>query len=356
MEQTELEKLDKAEEWERRMQALGGPLATAASIVCIAGGYGFLLLIEARDAISHCLKMLTACCACLAIVMCLLCHLVDPGTPRPDPGDPAPCNEFDDGLRIRERRLPGGGAWRQKWCRRCRLWRPYRCGHCTICGRCVLRLDHHCYWMGTCVGERNLRFFTAFMLSAGVGLIALGALCLHRVAMLGCWDRPENWVRTWEPLCIVLVFSCCPPMVCLLLGCVVFPFAGVGYAFAMLLDLDPFERAPPAQQTLAALRGCSGPRAYCLGPLALKAAVVPGAAPDPAAPASREVDPEAGAQKQDASEDRPPAPSPAPSEPVAEVASLPGSLADLEESSSQVASLPPSLPELEEAARQAGAA
>lgn len=34
----------------------------------------------------------------------------------------------------------------KNWCKVCQVVRPSRSGHCRICGRCVLRLDHHCVW------------------------------------------------------------------------------------------------------------------------------------------------------------------------------------------------------------------
>ena len=31
-----------------------------------------------------------------------------------------------------------------RWCYACQAYKPLRCHHCTQCGRCVLRCDHHC--------------------------------------------------------------------------------------------------------------------------------------------------------------------------------------------------------------------
>ncbi|XP_074477331.1 palmitoyltransferase ZDHHC23-B [Sebastes fasciatus] len=48
---------------------------------------------------------------------------------------------------------------RRNWCPVCRVVRPPRAGHCRICGVCVLRLDHHCVWINSCVGQANHRSF-----------------------------------------------------------------------------------------------------------------------------------------------------------------------------------------------------
>ncbi|CBZ35429.1 hypothetical protein, conserved [Leishmania donovani] len=51
------------------------------------------------------------------------------------------------------------------FCRECQLRRPPRCAHCYQCNVCVLEHDHHCSVLGGCVGVRNLRWFTLYLLS-----------------------------------------------------------------------------------------------------------------------------------------------------------------------------------------------
>ncbi|EJC98527.1 zf-DHHC-domain-containing protein [Fomitiporia mediterranea MF3/22] len=52
-----------------------------------------------------------------------------------------------------------------KWCRKCWAPKPERTHHCSACGRCVLKMDHHCPWLAQkCVGHWTYTAFLHFLL------------------------------------------------------------------------------------------------------------------------------------------------------------------------------------------------
>jgi hypothetical protein len=73
--------------------------------------------------------------------------------------------------------------WSRSWsfCEPCRNWRPARAHHCSRCKRCVLLMDHHCVWIGQCVGANNLRYFFAYVL-ATFALSVYGLYISYRYA------------------------------------------------------------------------------------------------------------------------------------------------------------------------------
>ncbi|XP_035458257.2 palmitoyltransferase ZDHHC2 isoform X1 [Spodoptera frugiperda] len=65
-----------------------------------------------------------------------------------------------------------------RYCNRCVLIKPDRAHHCSICARCVLKMDHHCPWVNNCVCFFNYKFFMLFLGYALLYCMFIMATCL----------------------------------------------------------------------------------------------------------------------------------------------------------------------------------
>ena len=93
---------------------------------------------------------------------------------------------------------------------------PLRAKHCRACDRCVLQFDHHCPWIGSCVG---MVLFRGVGWAARVRNLGLGWLVGWRSECVSVgWS--ECWLEVWvvdmfRRLCW---FGCCGWLVGVLFG------------------------------------------------------------------------------------------------------------------------------------------
>eukprot|EP00347_Sterkiella_histriomuscorum_P016348 403353536 len=59
----------------------------------------------------------------------------------------------------------GHSMLRMKFCNTCQIYRPPRATHCNSCDNCVHEFDHHCKWLGNCIGNRNYKSFLWFLVT-----------------------------------------------------------------------------------------------------------------------------------------------------------------------------------------------
>uniref|UniRef100_A0A674BL01 Palmitoyltransferase n=1 Tax=Salmo trutta TaxID=8032 RepID=A0A674BL01_SALTR len=86
-------------------------------------------------------------------------------------------------------------------CPKCCSIKPQRAHHCSICKRCIRKMDHHCPWVNNCVGEKNQRFFVLFTMY--IALISVYALCLSFLQVYKCTDfSPPVAVMLMVFLCL----------------------------------------------------------------------------------------------------------------------------------------------------------
>lgn len=70
-----------------------------------------------------------------------------------------------------------------RYCRICNLYRPpTRTVHCYTCDNCVFGFDHHCIWLGTCIGGGNYTRFLTFLTILVTWNGFMAGSCVHHIS------------------------------------------------------------------------------------------------------------------------------------------------------------------------------
>jgi len=136
----------------------------------------------------------------VTISFCLITSFMDPGIiPRPDAlhsearewnPNIAPQNYVESNVNM------GGTMKNLKFCNTCMIFRPPRSFHCRLCDNCVERFDHHCPYLGTCIGRRNYGYFSIFLTLLIALAVSVMVISLDYLIWTFKYKYQKEWADT----------------------------------------------------------------------------------------------------------------------------------------------------------------
>uniref|UniRef100_A0A8C5M6E6 Palmitoyltransferase n=1 Tax=Leptobrachium leishanense TaxID=445787 RepID=A0A8C5M6E6_9ANUR len=158
----------------------------------------FVMLLPAKDLIYSTINgILFNMLAFMALASHFRAMITDPGAvPKGNA-----TKEFIESLQLK----PGQVVYK---CPKCCSIKPDRAHHCSVCKRCIRKMDHHCPWVNNCVGENNQKFFVLFTMY--ISLISLHALMMVGMHFLYCFE--EDWTKCSSfspPTTVILLILLC---------------------------------------------------------------------------------------------------------------------------------------------------
>ncbi|XP_073915459.1 palmitoyltransferase ZDHHC3 isoform X4 [Castor canadensis] len=158
----------------------------------------FVMLIPSRDYVYSVINgTVFNLLAFLALASHCRAMLTDPGAvPKGNA-----TKEFIESLQLK----PGQVVYK---CPKCCSIKPDRAHHCSVCKRCIRKMDHHCPWVNNCVGENNQKYFVLFTMY--IALISLHALIMVGFHFLHCFE--EDWTKCSSfspPTTVILLILLC---------------------------------------------------------------------------------------------------------------------------------------------------
>lgn len=82
-----------------------------------------------------------------------------------DPADDSVCETNRDKSSTNR---TNASADNQIYCHLCETRVHSSSKHCTHCRKCIVRFDHHCKWLNTCIGAKNYPYFLIVLTSIGL--------------------------------------------------------------------------------------------------------------------------------------------------------------------------------------------
>jgi len=115
------------------------------------------------------------------------------------------------------------------FCSTCLIRKPVRSKHCSVCDRCIAKFDHHCPWIGNCVGASNHKYFMGYLYT--LSLLMVYMVCgVYITIRDGCAAELQSTVDVADYFGVVKIGCMCNPWVA-------FAGANAGFHFCWVFTL-----------------------------------------------------------------------------------------------------------------------
>ena len=103
---------------------------------------------------------------------------------------------MDRGQKFRPKYSYGNFFLALRYCQSCNIYRPPRASHCSFCGYCVEKFDHHCPWIGSCIGKKNYVKFMVYTAAISLHLLCIFIFSIIQIAtIVGREKNAALWTR-----------------------------------------------------------------------------------------------------------------------------------------------------------------
>ena len=101
-----------------------------------------------------------------------------------------------------------GHLFNIEYCPECYMFKPPRTCHCSKCNNCVQKFDHHCDWLGTCIGKRNYKYFYLLIFCFTINDLYQIGFCLYILITHLKKEKKDNsnYLKIIISMCSIILY------------------------------------------------------------------------------------------------------------------------------------------------------